>query len=192
MMSNGKNDLRVRLTKQIIRDSLVPLMKKYPVSRISIKMLCESAGINRSTFYAHYADVYDLLYQIQQEIISELSAHISGNAFAEQNKLTVEALEEILSYAKSNAELFEVLLSEHGDFAFQREIMLLTQQKTVEELQNMKHLDPGVSEYLQLFVVNGALNVIQKWLSNGMRESVSDMAELCSTLLYKGLSGFNI
>ena len=191
-MDQSKTDLRVRLTKQIIRESLVPLMKKNPVSRISIKMLCESAGINRSTFYTHYADVYDLLYQIQQEIISELSAHISGGAFVEQNKLTVQALEQILSYAKANAELFEVLLSEHGDFAFQREIMLLAQQKTVQELKHMKQLDPGVSEYLQIFVVNGALKVIQKWLSNGMKESVHEMAELCSTLLYKGLSGFSI
>ena len=189
-MNQGKTDYRVRLTKQIIRESLVPLMKMYPVSRISIKMLCEKAGINRSTFYAHYADVYDLLYQIQQECIRELSAHISGSAFSEQNKLTVLAMEQILSYAKKNAELFEVLLGENGDFAFQREIMRLAQQKTINELQRMKQLAPGVSEYLQYFVVNGALSVIQKWLTGGALEPVPEMAELCSTLLYKGLSGF--
>ena len=45
---------------------------------------------------------------------------------------------------------------------------------------------------LSTFIVNGALKVIQKWLSNGMKESVHEMAELCSTLLYKGLSGFSI
>jgi len=191
-MNQGKTDHRVRLTKQIIRESLVALMRQYPISRISIKMLCERAGINRSTFYAHYSDVYDLLYQIQQEIIGELSAHISGNAFSEQTKLTVQALEHILGYAKSNAALFEVLLSENGDFAFQRDIMLLAQQKTVQELQHMKQIEPGVSEYLQYFVVNGALSVIQKWLTDGMRESVPEMAELCSTLLFKGLSGFSI
>ena len=190
MINQAKTDHRVRLTKQIIRDSLVPLMKKYPISRISIKMLCESAGINRSTFYAHYSDVYDLLQQIQQECIGELSARISGNAFSEQNMLTVQALEQILSYAKANAELFEVLLSENGDFAFQRDIMRLSQQKTIDELRHMRHLDAGVSEYLQYFVVNGALGVIQKWFAGGMKESVPEMAKLCSTLLYKGISGF--
>ena len=50
---NKKIDYRVRLTKQIIRQNLVPLMKEYHISRISIKMLCERAEINRSTFYAH-------------------------------------------------------------------------------------------------------------------------------------------
>ncbi|MCL1859125.1 MAG: TetR/AcrR family transcriptional regulator [Oscillospiraceae bacterium] len=190
--NNEKTDYRIRLTKQIIRQNLVPLMKKYHISRISIKMLCERAGINRSTFYSHYADIYDLLTQIQQEIITELSEHISGSAFSEQNKLTVEALEQILNYAKSNAELFEVLLSDNGDFAFQREIMLLAQQKTIQTLQDMKQLSPNVSEYLQYFVVNGALSLIQKWLSDGAKESVPEMAELCSTLLFKGLSGFKV
>ena len=190
-MRNGKTDYRVRLTKQIIRETLVPLMKEYPVSRISIKMLCERAGINRSTFYAHYTDVYDLLKQIQQEIIDELSSHISESAFAEQNNLTSQALEQIFSYAQANSELFEVLLSENGDFAFQREIMRLSQYKTIEALQYMKQLGQNVSEYLQYFVVNGALSVIQKWLANGMKESAAEMAEFCSTLLYKGLSGFS-
>ena len=191
-MNNVKVDHRIRLTKRIILENLVPLMKEHPVSRISIKMLCERAGINRSTFYAHYKDVYDLLDQIQKEIIEELSIHISGNAFEEQNKATFKALEQILNFAKSNAELFAVLLSENGDYAFQREIMQLAQEKTIQTLRHMKNLDPNVSEYLQYFVVNGALSVIQKWLAGGMAESVPEMAELCSTLLFKGLSGFSV
>lgn len=191
-MNKKNNDHRVRLTKQIIRDSLVSLMKEYPIPRISVKMLCERAGIHRSTFYAHYADVYDLLAQIQREVISEVSAHISDSAFSEHTKLTVQALEQILLYAKNNTALFEALLGENGDFAFQREVMLLAQQKIVHDLQHMKHLDPGVSDYLQYFVVNGALSVIHRWLAGGTKESVAEMAEFCSTLLYKGLSGFTL
>ncbi len=186
------SDHRIRLTKQIIRESLVTLMKEHPIPRISVKMLCERAGIHRSTFYAHYADVYDLLAQIQREVIHEVSAHISNSAFSEHTKLTVQALEQILLYAKNNAALFEVLLGENGDLAFQREVMLLAQQKIVHDLQHMKHLEPNVSEYLQYFVVNGALSVIHRWLAGGAKESVAEMAEFCSTLLYKGLSGFTI
>ena len=191
-MNKNKVDHRVRLTKQIIRQNLVPLMKKYPVSRISIKMLCEQAGINRSTFYAHYTDVNDLLTQIQQEIIDELYILVSGEAFTKQNNLTIQALEQILSYAKTNAELFEVLLSENGDFAFQREIMTLAQHKIIETLKHLKQPEKSISDYLQYYIVNGALSVIQKWLADGMKESITDMARLCSTLLYKGLSGFSI
>ncbi|MDR0490595.1 MAG: TetR family transcriptional regulator C-terminal domain-containing protein, partial [Oscillospiraceae bacterium] len=145
-----------------------------------------------STFYAHYKDVYDLLDQIQKEIIGELSAHISGGAFEEQNTATVKALEQILSFAKANAELFGVLLSENGDYVFQREIMQLAQVKTIQTLRRMQQLEPNISEYLQYFVVNGALGMIQKWLAGGMKEPVPEMAELCSMLLFEGLSGFSV
>ncbi|MDR1692328.1 MAG: TetR family transcriptional regulator C-terminal domain-containing protein, partial [Oscillospiraceae bacterium] len=134
----------------------------------------------------------DLLAQIQQEIIAEVSGHVSVNAFSEQTRLTVQALERILSYAKENAALFEVLLGENGDFAFQREVMLLAQSKIVHDLRHMKQLDPGISEYLQYFIVNGSLSVIHRWLVGGAKESIQEMAELCSTLLYQGLSGFSI
>ena len=190
-MENKKVDYRIRITKQTIRENLVPLMKEYHISRISIKMLCERAGINRSTFYAHYKDVYDLLDQIQKEIIEEVSAHISDNAFVEQNKATVMALEQILDFAKSNAGLFSVLLSENGDFVFQREIMRLAYQKTIYTLRNKEKIAPYVPDYIQYYVVNGALGMIQKWLADGMREPVAEMAELCALLLFKGLSGFN-
>ncbi|WP_286946022.1 TetR/AcrR family transcriptional regulator [Acetobacterium sp. UBA5834] len=42
------------------------LMETRPISKISVKMICETADINRSTFYAHYADQYALLTQLEE------------------------------------------------------------------------------------------------------------------------------
>lgn len=181
---------RVRMTKQIIKESLIELMRAYPIAKISVKMLCETADINRSTFYAHYSDTYDLLRQIQQDIIAEVAEHISGSAFSEQSQLTVQALNQILEYAKENSELFKVILSDNGDLAFQKDIMRLAQQKTINEIRNTEKVEKRTSEYLQLFIATGALSVVEKWLHDGMPESTQEMAEICATLLYKGLSGF--
>lgn len=191
-MKSQKTDHRVRLTKQIIKDSLVTLMQEYPVSKLSVKMLCEMAGINRSTFYAHYTDIYDLLNQVQDEIIFQISEHISERAFSEQTPLTVISLNQILEYAKDNSRLLKVLLSENGDFAFQKNIMLLAQEKIIHELRNMRHIDQSTSEYLQNYTVSGVLSVIRRWLQFDMEESTQEMADLCAKLLYKGLSGFDI
>ncbi|MEZ4357733.1 MAG: TetR/AcrR family transcriptional regulator C-terminal domain-containing protein [Eubacteriales bacterium] len=191
-MKTEKTDRRVKLTKQLIKESLVELMQEQPISRISVKMLCEAADINRSTFYAHYTDTYDLLRQIQCDVISEISEYISQSAFSEQSQLTVQAMSHILEYAKENSKLLKVLLSENGDFNFQKDIMLLAQQKTINELKTMENLDKRISEYLQLFTITGALSVMEKWLKDGMQESTQEMAQMCSTLLYNGLSGYFI
>ena len=49
-MKAEKEDRRVRLTKQAIRESLIELMQEYPIAKISVKMICDTADINRSTF----------------------------------------------------------------------------------------------------------------------------------------------
>ncbi|MBQ3999961.1 MAG: helix-turn-helix transcriptional regulator, partial [Oscillospiraceae bacterium] len=52
---------RVRLTKRMLKDALISLMQDRPFDRITVKRLCEEAGINRTTFYLHYADTEQLL-----------------------------------------------------------------------------------------------------------------------------------
>lgn len=60
------NDYRVRVTKMLIRKEFTELLKTKPVQSITVREICERTGINRSTFYNHYTDVYDLLEQIEK------------------------------------------------------------------------------------------------------------------------------
>ena len=63
-MKTTKNDHRTRVTKAMIRKAFTTILRNKPIQSISIKELCELAQINRSTFYLHYTDIYDLLNQI--------------------------------------------------------------------------------------------------------------------------------
>jgi tRNA(Phe) wybutosine-synthesizing methylase Tyw3 len=131
-----------------------------------------------------------LLKQLEQEVISELEKYISKHVFLKQTAQTMQTMKQILDYIAKNADLFKVLLSENGDSSFQRDIMLLAQQKTISDLRNDLSIDARISEYLQCFVITGSLSIVQKWLQDGMVESTQKMAELISKLLYQGLSDF--
>jgi len=48
-------------TKIWIADHMKELMKHKPLSRIRITEICQAAEIERSTFYYHFADKYDLV-----------------------------------------------------------------------------------------------------------------------------------
>ncbi|RZI03012.1 TetR/AcrR family transcriptional regulator, partial [Staphylococcus condimenti] len=52
--------------KRKIFVSTIDLMEEYSIDEITIKMICAYSGINRSTFYAHFTDKYDLFEQIQE------------------------------------------------------------------------------------------------------------------------------
>ena len=70
-MKKVTNDHRSRVTKMLIRKAFMELLRQKPLASISVKELCELAGINRGTFYSHYQDVYDLLDQLEQEMMND-------------------------------------------------------------------------------------------------------------------------
>lgn len=189
-MKAEKTDRRVKYTRLLLRESLIRLMQTHHISKISIKMLCEDADVNRSTFYAHYSDQYDLLRQLEREVVAEFGNQLSKHAMIVQTGNTVEILTELLEYAVKNVDLFRVLLSENGDSEFNRDIMSLAQEQIIRNLRNDQNLDQRMSEYLQCFVSTGALKMLQKWIQEGTVETPRQMAELTSRLLYNGVSSF--
>ena len=54
-------DLRIIKTESSLKNALCNLVKERDFEKISVKDICEAAGINRITFYDHYKDKYDLL-----------------------------------------------------------------------------------------------------------------------------------
>lgn len=55
-------DLRIKKTKRAIRSAFAELIKEKPMEKITVKEIAERAEINKTTFYAHYETVYDLVH----------------------------------------------------------------------------------------------------------------------------------
>ena len=47
----NKESRRVQMTKKLLRESVIELMDKKPLNKISIKDICDNADVNRTTFY---------------------------------------------------------------------------------------------------------------------------------------------
>ena len=62
-------------TEKQIEDSLLQLMKEQTFETISIRQLIDLAEVNRSTFYRHYLDKYDLLEKIENRLLDDLQAY---------------------------------------------------------------------------------------------------------------------
>lgn len=71
-------DYRIEKTKHSIYNAFIELRSNKPLERITVKELCELAQINKSTFYSHYVDIYDLSEQIENDIISTVIRNL-GN-----------------------------------------------------------------------------------------------------------------
>ena len=63
-----KNNSRKIITKKILNDSLLELMQTKPISKITIKEICDLSDMSRSTFYLHYHDQSALLEDIEKKV----------------------------------------------------------------------------------------------------------------------------
>ena len=71
-MANS-TDQRVMLTKKILKDALLSLMEEKSINKITPTELCRRANINRNTFYSHYRAPEDILHEMEDEILKDLT-----------------------------------------------------------------------------------------------------------------------
>ena len=74
-----KDDLRVVKTKKVLYETLIDLMKTKTFEEIKVSDICSKALINRSTFYAHYEDKYELLVEFINSLKEEFTNELNKN-----------------------------------------------------------------------------------------------------------------
>jgi AcrR family transcriptional regulator len=186
---NEKIDRRKRYTRHALKEALVALLKEKSISSITVKELCEMADINRSTFYGHYTDPYDLLEKISEEVVDDMYKTLNQYNFNEEEE-ALQMTEKILEYAAEKSDLCQVLLSGSADTTFKRQVMELTQRIIMKDYMKIMNVQEEISSYLPLLVLSGSIDAIENWLKNGQQESPKEMALLIHRFTNYGLMGF--
>ena len=174
-MENKPDGRRVRMTKMLLKNALIDIMKTKSIHLISIKEICEEADVNRSTFYRHYNTQYDLYDEIIEDIAKDIGA-IYKDDFA-----TVEFLTKVLEYIESKRETFLVILSDKGQVTLGEAFVLFTGRFI--ERESMSELVTYVTE----FISAGLTSTIWSWLNKENRRPASDVARVIHNLMMHGI-----
>ena len=185
-MSGKKQDARVRYTKMVIRQSLVELLRKKPVAKITVTEICELAGINRATFYAHYSDPTDLLHSLENDLIEGITVRAQPALTGENADIT-GTLCGIVEYIRENAEICRVLLSDTGDTNFQNQVVHVMERRYLDFWRSARGGGEEDFAYVYTFIALGSVGVIRKWLDEGMAKPAAEIAELIVRLSAAGL-----
>ncbi|MBA4601749.1 TetR/AcrR family transcriptional regulator [Thermoactinomyces sp. AMNI-1] len=186
-MTSFKLDRRKKYTRMVLKNSLMKLLKEKPISSITVKEICELADINRSTFYSHYSDQFDLLDKIEEEIIDDMTRYLSQYNY-ETEQDTLQMFEKLLEYLASKQEICKTLLHEKADTTFQKKVIVFAHHFFMKNWTSV-HIDEDFSKYLSTFIISGSIDVMKKWLNNGMDKSPKEMAKIINDLINKGLAG---
>ncbi|MBS4539433.1 TetR/AcrR family transcriptional regulator [Clostridium sp. D2Q-11] len=177
-MKKKKVDRRIKYTKMVLKESFITLLENKDISQITIKEICNDADINRSTFYSHYSDQYDLLKKIENELLDNFNIYLTEFDQKSNNMDVILVTEKIFEYLKENARLFKLLLSERGDFNFQKQIMMLVYHNIINEITDNNKITKEDAEYVYAFTITGCVGIVQKWFDEGMKKTPYSMAEM--------------
>jgi AcrR family transcriptional regulator len=174
-----KENRKSRYSKMVMRESIMELMKEKSILSVSVKDICDLADISRSTFYDHYKDQYDLLKQIEDETLAYFEDMLNRYKDKQTKKETGQMVEEMLTYIANNGNTIHVLLSENGDLTFQKKLLyhfIMHNQITKYFSENQQSQE--TMPYYTVFLVHGAIGLIQHWLKDNMAMPIPQLAKM--------------
>ncbi|WP_044476824.1 TetR/AcrR family transcriptional regulator [Oceanobacillus massiliensis] len=185
---NEKLDRRKKYTRMVLKDSLITLLKTKQISSITVKELCDLADINRSTFYKHYTDPFDLLHKMEEEIIEDMNAYLNQYNFAEESE-SLQMTERLLEYIVTKRDICHTLLNENADTSFERRVMEVSRKFLIQNLLELSQYETSRREYVSIFIISGGIHIIKQWLANDMDRTPKEIAGIISHITKNGLKG---
>ena len=168
MRKVSKDNRSTRRTRSAIREALTEMLALKPVGKITVQELIDRANICRTTFYAHYEDIYDLLSEVENDILSEIREGLEG---LDQAPIRVEeqypAIEAVVAVYARHEKLIRLLNGPNGDPAFDARLQDTIYQQT-RDLRKVKEGDAFDEERHRLYscyVISGGISVLNRMLS---------------------------
>lgn len=177
-MGNKPDGRRVKMTKRLLKESLIELMKEKSIHSISIKDICDGADINRSTFYRHYNTQYELYDSIIKDISDDIL--VIYNDCTENGSTITELMTKIFTYIEKNRESFLVILSDNGNISLGETYNRITDRFIQRE--NTGEL----GTYVAQFIAAGMTSILWSWLNTENRRPPEQIAGLINYLIKHG------
>lgn len=174
---------RTQYTQRALQDALIELLTDKPLSRITVRELCEKADVNRSTFYAHYRDTASLLHDIEEDAIDWVRGTLQQLLEQPDVESVGRVIEHICQYIADNRSHLRVLMSTKADLGFQQRLLGLIYGRSdvVAQLQP-QGVSPEEAEMRVRFAVSGSVGLLQYWLSTDLEASPEAVARTITTM----------
>ncbi|WP_270659816.1 TetR/AcrR family transcriptional regulator [Enterococcus thailandicus] len=170
-MSENK---RILMTKRLLREGLLELLKTKELNQITIKDLCEFSQINRSTFYRHYNNIMEILEEYLKEI----------------QRMIITCYQDISLGKNIQSSIFQVIeyiyFNKEQCFFFQKkEILTIFLNiinpmfyKNMDEISKYSKHSKIEQKYLPLILINATEIILSEWFNSDTKESPEEITSL--------------
>ena len=180
----NKNESKYFYTASLMDEALIELLHKKEFEYITVKELCQKAGVNRSTFYLHYETMNDLLEEtveyVNKRFLSSLEIPHEKSELTTTVLTTEKFLRPYLLFIKNNLSVYKLIHKKGHLFKIYKTYDKLNNSIFDEALTNFKVKD-GEKKYVISFYMGGTYSIIKKWIEGNCMDDIDFIIDLITT-----------
>ena len=176
----NKTDLRIIKTRNGLYDALILLLKEKTFEEIKVSDICKKALINRSTFYAHFQDKYELFASLIDDLKQSLNYELKNiNKDLTVKEYYIELIRVFLDHIEGKEEIYNSIIINNKN-----SIIMDMIYDTINEDISKKLDDLDIpTDIASSYYLGGVVNVGMYWLRNGKKYTKDEMLDFLNKLI---------
>lgn len=185
-----KEDLRITKTKKVLYETLLTLLADKSFEELKVSDICETALVNRSTFYAHFGDKYELLASYIDELKNALLNELNKNENITNTKdYYLKMIDIFLEYLSSRKEIYRKIMTKNRNnivmdmiySSFKKDI-----EKNIEKIKTDKQ-EHIPSSFISQFYLGAISGICMGLIENPNKYSIQDIMMYLDKLIPNNL-----
>lgn len=169
LKNERKLDRRTKYTRNIIKESLLKLLKKKTFEKITVTEVCKMCEINRGTFYIHYCDLYDVLDDLLDEMLQETSSIFEHLNLLDDDK-TKQCTYPLCKMIQENPKYSDLIFNDSLSSYIIDKIISLQKDEFISNIVSLYNLTYSQAEAILIFQMNGCF-AINKYINKNNKKS---------------------
>ena len=179
-----KNESKFYNSSIKMNNALIYLLDKKDFEDITVKEICQTASVNRSTFYLHYDNTYDLLKETIDNLYKDFYSRYdsSFNMDRINNKseddlflITPKYLNPYLSFVYDNKKIFKLMYFKNEVFNGRNMYDEWLNKIFKPILSKFNVNNEEEQSYIMLFHLQGLIGLIMEWVKNDCKMPIDDL-----------------
>lgn len=189
MKMNKKTDLRIIKTKNLMFNTLIELMKTKTFEEIKVSDICNEALINRSTFYSHYENKYDLLVDFINNLKEEFKSELNkNNTNLNTRDYYIELLKIFLNHIENRKDMYTSIMINNRNSIMMDILLSVVNNDLLTKIKNDKTKTTIPSDIIAKFYLGGVINLGVEWLKDNAKYSKEELIEYFNKLIPENIN----
>ena len=183
-------DRRVVKTKRAIKEAFAKLLTQKDINDITISDIAAEANINRKTFYNYYGGIYEVVGEIEDDIVRLIDKEVTGIGFQNSLQSPYLIFEKLTKVINTDTDFFGYLLGMNANVSLESKIADLLKSKfKLFVLQDVEISERRLNLMAE-FIISGMVAVYRRWFNSDRSEPIETISKEMQLLAFEGIKGF--